>query len=84
MNLRITLLKQGHDLPKFHATEDKQENRNAVTKLLASQNTWHWVAIVIEKSKVHPSIRNPHEFYLKHRLAVPELDVMKSGSTHYY
>ena len=61
----MELLKQGHDLPRFHATTDKQENRNAVTRLLAASNSWSWVAIVIEKSKVNPEIRDPHEFYPK-------------------
>ncbi len=76
INLRVALLKDGHDLPKFHATTDKQVNRNAVTSLLAAQNRWHWVAIVIEKSKVHPSIREPHQFYPQF-LAMPLKFILK-------
>ncbi|MGH7567789.1 MAG: hypothetical protein ACREL9_02290, partial [Gemmatimonadales bacterium] len=33
--LRFSLLKQGHDLHRFHATADKQVNRNAVVAALA-------------------------------------------------
>jgi hypothetical protein len=65
LSLRLDLLKQGHDLPCFHATSDKQENRNAVTQTLARFENWWWVATVIEKAKVNPEIRDPHEFYPK-------------------
>lgn len=65
LSLRLNLLKQGHDLPRFHATTDKQENRNAVTSLLSTFQNWWWVGVVVEKSKVNPAIRDPHEFYPK-------------------
>lgn len=63
LSLRLNLLKDGHDLPGFHATTDKQENRNAVTTLLSNFQNWWWVAVVIEKAKVNPAIRDPHHFY---------------------
>jgi hypothetical protein len=37
--LRFALLKQGHDLHCFHATEDKQVNRDAVVATLARHET---------------------------------------------
>lgn len=80
INLRISLLKKGHDLPRFHATTDKQENRNAVTSLLTTLNNWYWVAVVIEKSKVNPSIRDPHQFYPQF-LAMPLRFILK-GRLH--
>jgi len=61
--LRFTLLKQGHDLHRFHATEDKQVNRDAVVATLARHETWRFAAVVIEKTKVYPDLRVPHRFY---------------------
>ena len=61
--LRFALLKQGHDLHRFHATEDKQVNRDAVVAALARHETWRFAAVVIEKAKVYPDLRVPHRFY---------------------
>ncbi len=81
-DLRFALLKQGHDLEAFHATEDKQVNRNAVVGLLGGHGGWSFAAVVIEKAKVYPELREPHRFYpmfaasvLKyvfHRYVVPD------------
>lgn len=62
-SLRFALLKQGHNVPSFHATEDKQVNRDAVVRLLASHDDWHFASIVVEKAKVNPAIRMEHHFY---------------------
>jgi hypothetical protein len=61
--LRFGLLKQGHNLTHFHASEDKQVNRDAVVATLARLPDWNFAAVVIEKAKVNPSIREPHRFY---------------------
>jgi hypothetical protein len=61
--LRFALVKQGHNLSRFHASEDKQVNRNAVVGTLARYENWHHTAIVIEKAKVYPELRDPHHFY---------------------
>jgi len=61
--LRYALLKQGHDLHRFHATQDKQVNRDAVVDALARQEGWHFASVVIEKAKVYPDLRVPHRFY---------------------
>jgi len=61
--LRFALLKKGHDLHRFHATEDKQLNRDAVVTALAGFAGWKFAAVVIEKAKVYPELRSPHRFY---------------------
>lgn len=65
LSLRLNLLKQGHDLPRFHATTDKQPNRDAVVGLLSTFQNWWWIGVVVEKAKVNPSIYDPEEFYPK-------------------
>lgn len=61
--LRFALLKQGHDVHRFHAAEDRQVNRDAVVNALARQGSWNFAAVVIEKAKVYPDLRAPHRFY---------------------
>lgn len=61
--LRFQLLKDGHNLQAFHATEDKQEHRNNVIATMVSEQEWKYVAIVVEKAKVNPSIRQAQQFY---------------------
>ncbi len=56
-------MKQGHDLHRFHAAEDKQINRDAVVQVLAQHGGWHFAAVVVEKAKVYPHLRVPHRFY---------------------
>ena len=63
--LRFDLLKQGYDLPSFHATEDKQANRNAVVDVLLKHANWQFAALIVEKSKVNPVLRKQHLFYPK-------------------
>lgn len=64
-NLRFGLQKNGYDLQAFHATDDKQEHRNAVVTAMISEDEWKYAAIVLEKAKVNPSIREPKKFYPK-------------------
>jgi hypothetical protein len=61
--LRFALLKQGHDLHRFHATADKQINRDTVVTAMARHANWKFAAVVIEKAKVYPDLRLPHRFY---------------------
>lgn len=61
--LRFSLLKQGRDIQAFHAAEDKQAHRDAVVSLLAGHDAWQYAAIVVEKAKVYPPLREPHRFY---------------------
>lgn len=62
---RFALLKAGYDIPAFHATYDKQEHRDQVVKILTGHQNWSFAAIVIEKNRVNPAVRDPHVFYPK-------------------
>lgn len=68
--LRFSLLKQGHDLVAFHATEDRQAHRDAVVDILAGTDHWRFAAIVVDKPKVHPTLREPEKFYPRFALMV--------------
>lgn len=61
--LRFMLLKQGVDLHQFHAAEDRQAVRNRVVATMLGRQNWGFVALVIEKAKVNPTIRDPIGFY---------------------
>lgn len=63
--LRFDLLKQGHDLSRFHAAKDRQVHRNAVVDVLLKHPNWFFAALIVEKSKVNPALREPHVFYPK-------------------
>lgn len=62
-HLRFQLLKDGHDLARFHATEDIALVRNRVTGILRRYTGWHFTAAVIEKAKVRPEFYDPVRFY---------------------
>lgn len=62
-NLRFSLLKQGFDIQSFHATEDRQINRNAVLDILERHQGRQHGAIIVEKAKVDPSLYEPQRFY---------------------
>ncbi len=61
--LRFGLLKAGHDIPSFHATEDKQAHRDLVMGKLLEAPGWNFAAMVVEKRKINPSVRQPERFY---------------------
>lgn len=61
--LRFGLIKQGHDVPEFHAKNDRPHNRERVFDLLAGHLSWQFTSIVIEKSKVWPFYHEPWRFY---------------------
>lgn len=65
VGLRFGYLKQGVDLHRFHACEDQQRVRDAVVAKLVDRATWAYAALVIEKNKVNPAIRDEHHFYPK-------------------
>lgn len=62
-DLRFGLLKQGHDLDSFHATTDRQPNRDAVVTKLLAHNQWFYAGLVVEKSKVNPVLYDEKRFY---------------------
>jgi hypothetical protein len=63
--LRFGLVRKGWNIDAFHASPDKQPIRDVVTKTMLAQKNWHWAAVVIEKCKVNPTLREPHRFYPK-------------------
>jgi hypothetical protein len=64
-DLRFRLLKAGDDIPLFHAAEDKQATRDKVVETVTRFENWNFVAIVVEKRKMNPSIREAEQFYPK-------------------
>jgi len=68
--LRFALLKTGHNVPAFHAAEDKQANRDEVVKALAEHSEWRFAAVVIDKPKVYPHLYAPHRFYPEYAASV--------------
>ena len=64
-SLRFDLLKQGYDVPLFHASQDARARREAVIEVLLRHDNWRFASIVVEKSKVNPRLREPRIFYPK-------------------
>jgi hypothetical protein len=64
-DLRYSLLREGQDLERFHACEDKQAHRDAVVKVIAGAVDLTFAGMVVEKRMVNPVIRDPVEFYPK-------------------
>lgn len=61
--LRFQLLKNGEDLQVFHAANDRQQYRDAFVSIVRANTQWSYAALVVEKSKVNPTIRAHHQFY---------------------
>lgn len=62
-NLRFSHLRNGDDIERFHANQDRDWlRRQVVTKLTAFDN-WSFAAIVVDKSKLHPTLQDPRRFY---------------------
>lgn len=61
--LRFALLKAGHDIPRFHATNDKKSIRGTVANRLIATRGWRYCATVVEKPKVDPEFYEPAQFY---------------------
>ena len=63
VNLRFELLKEGVDLDSFHASPDKQATRDRVFATLRAVQGWQFAAVLMEKRKVNPTLRDPQRFY---------------------
>ena len=61
--LRFDLLKRGHNVPQFHATEDIALVRNAVVDILCRYPAWRFASVVAEKAKVPANSQEPASFY---------------------
>jgi hypothetical protein len=55
--LRYQLFSEGVPVERFHAAEDKQVVRDRVFALLSQDATYEVDAVVVEKRKTHPSLR---------------------------
>lgn len=63
--LRYGFVKQGLSIEGFHAAPDKQATRNAVVAAMLADDSWSFAAVVMEKRKINPVLRDPHKFYPK-------------------
>lgn len=60
--LKHELILAGRDIEYFHATEDQQVVRDQVFDILAG-GTYELDAIIVEKAKTHPPLRDEARFY---------------------
>lgn len=63
--LRFQFNKLGDDISRFHAFQDGPSRRPYVYNVLRSYRDWNFNAILVEKRKVNPTIRDPLIFYPK-------------------
>lgn len=64
-SLRFQYIRQGHSIESFHASPDKQSTRDRVVQAMVAQPGRNFAAIVLEKRKVNPVLREPDHFYPK-------------------
>jgi len=64
-SLRYRLIGQGMNIESFHASPDKQATRDLVVGTMLAHDDWRFAAVIIEKAKVNPVLREPHRFYPK-------------------
>lgn len=84
--LRNRLLADGHDVPYFHASEDKQFIRDEVFDVLGalSPSQCRVDSVIVEKNKAHPTVRSLDRLYLdqielvlRHQFDVSGVDVKR-------
>jgi hypothetical protein len=66
-NLRYSIIKSGHGshLSSFHACEDPAPRREFVIATMFKHLSWNFAAIVVDKPRLNPSVREPDTFYPK-------------------
>jgi len=69
--LRFRLLKQGHNIERFHATDDSPATRELVIERLARFRAWRFATVVVDKRKVPPPSRDPMWRFYAHFASVP-------------
>jgi hypothetical protein len=60
---RYELLSEGVELEFFHATEDRQHVRDRVFRIIDSIGGFEFDAVIIDKAKVAPPLREETRFY---------------------
>lgn len=63
--LRFSMLAEGTNLECFHASPDRQTTRDRVVRTMLADQRWNYAAVVVEKRKINPVLREPHRFYPK-------------------
>lgn len=63
--LRYELIREGFEEERFHATEDRQVVRDRVFSVLSSTGGFEFDAVVVDKRKTHPTLREESKFYPK-------------------
>jgi hypothetical protein len=62
--LRLDLLEQGHDVERFHASDDTQATRNSVFGVISAHlGALRIDATVVEKRKTGPAMQPVEQFY---------------------
>jgi hypothetical protein len=63
--LRFRLIRSGVNIDSFHAAPDQQATRDLVVQTMLAHDGWRFAAIVMEKCKINPVLRDPQHFYPK-------------------
>ena len=61
--VRYELIRNGLELERFHATEDRQHVRDRVFAALGAYGGFEFDCVVVEKRKAHPSLYDAARFY---------------------
>ena len=61
--LRYSILREGRDLERFHATNDHEHVRQRVIETMLADDRWSYVAFVVDKSKHFEQLRDSLRFY---------------------
>lgn len=62
-DMKHELIKNGHDIEYFHASEDRQSVRDKVFAVLNSAKGYAIDSLIVEKAKTHPSLQDIKSFY---------------------
>ena len=68
--LRFSLLRDGNNLERFHAANDRPWCRNAVFRELTARQDWNFAALVVDKGRLFSDFRDPLRFYPRFMPAV--------------
>lgn len=63
IRVRHEAIEHGLDIERFHATEDRQWIRDRVFPILGGLTHSRIDSVAVEKPKLHPSLREPRDFY---------------------
>ena len=61
--LRFSLLRDGENLERFHASDDRAWCREKVIEALTAEDRWRFAALVVDKERIYHHLRDPLKFY---------------------